>query len=112
MPKKTFLMTLTVAVEASDEEPDSGLSELGQLEHRLAAALDVALDQPAPLGWQALWSLELDPASSNCGQCAECGGWVTDREQPEPLAGLCNGARVNGRLLCDEHLPKEHRWAF
>lgn len=89
MPKKTVLLTLTVAVEVSDEEPDRGLSELAQLETRLSHALKAALGKPASLGWQALCSRELNPESSNCGQCEECGGWVTDRERPEPLMGLC-----------------------
>ncbi|HEX8700245.1 MAG TPA: hypothetical protein VF815_15470 [Myxococcaceae bacterium] len=113
MARKTFLVTLTVAVEASDEESRSGLSELEELEQRLIESVDAALGNPErPLGWQATWSTELDPASINCGQCAVCGSWVTDRERPDSHIGLCNGARVEGRLLCDEHLPPGHRWAF
>jgi len=113
MAKKTFLVTLTVAVEASDQESSSGLSELEELEQRLIQSVDVALESPSPpLGWQVTWSTELDPTSINCGQCAVCGGWVTDRERPDPLKGLGNGARVEGRLLCDEHLPPGHRLAF
>jgi hypothetical protein len=113
MAKKTFLMTLTVVVEASDQETSRGLSELEELEQRLIESVDVALGSPPPpLGWQITWSTELAPASINCGQCAVCGGWVTDRERPDPLKGLGNGARVEGRLLCDEHLPPGHRLAF
>ncbi|WPB82251.1 hypothetical protein KYC5002_24435 [Archangium violaceum] len=112
MPKKTLLVTLTVAVEASDEELASGLSELAQVERSLTRAVNAALEQPRPLGWQTVRSSELDPASSNCGRCTRCGGWVTDRDRPEPLDGLGNGARVDGQLLCDEHLPEGHRWAF
>jgi hypothetical protein len=113
MAKKTFLVTLTVAVEASDQQSSSGLSELEELEQRLIQSVDVALESPSPpLGWQVTWSTELDPASLNCGQCAVCGGWVTDRERSDPLKGLGNGARVDGQLLCDEHLPPGHRLAF
>jgi hypothetical protein len=113
MAKKTFLVTLTVAVEASDQESSSGLSELEELEQRLIQSVDTALDTPSrPLGWQVTWSTELDPAAINCGQCTVCGGWVTDRERPDPVKGLCNGARVEGQLLCDEHLPAGHRLAF
>jgi len=113
MAKKTFLVTLSVLVEASDQESNSGLSELEELEQRLIESADAALGAPErPLGWQATWSTELDPSAINCGQCAVCGGWVTDWERPDPLKGLSNGARVEEQLLCDEHLPPGHRQAF
>lgn len=43
---------------------------------------------------------------------SKCGQWTTDREKPDSIVGLSNGATINGRLLCDECLPPKHKWAF
>lgn len=45
----------------------------------------------------------------NCGRCAICGTWCTDRERPGTILQISYGARVEGKLLCDEHLPEGHR---
>ncbi len=63
-------------------------------------------------GWQSSTHGYLDVEGINAGRCAVCGGWVTDMEKPAPFEGLGRGASVNGRLLCDEHLPPDHPWAF
>lgn len=62
--------------------------------------------------WNSSSFLALDPMRMNCGKCCRCGVWVTDREKTDCIAGLTNGAVVNGELLCDECLPINHRWAF
>lgn len=62
--------------------------------------------------WQSTSELYLDSGSMNCGKCAKCQGWTTDKEKPNWIEGLCSGATVDGELLCDECLPKGHRWAF
>ncbi len=63
-------------------------------------------------GWQSSTLAYLDVEGVNAGRCAVCGDWVTDVEKPSPLEGLSRGASVKGRLLCDEHLPPDHPWAF
>lgn len=111
MAKKTFLVMLAVAVEAEDTE-SGGLEEIDVVQRTLINAVNRALgDPPRPLGWQAAWYGELDPSEINCGTCEECGSWVSDHDRPEAIAGLCPGARVGGRLLCNEHLPRGHAWA-
>ncbi|MGL5433926.1 MAG: hypothetical protein ACRDBO_00830 [Lachnospiraceae bacterium] len=62
--------------------------------------------------WNCSCFSVLDPTQMNCGKCCRCDNWVTDREKPASIAGLTNGATVNGELLCDECLPEGHRWAF
>lgn len=112
MPKKTFLVMIAVAVEA--EDTDSGeTEEIDVVQRTMIQAVHRALgDPPRPLGWQASWYGELDPDQANCGTCAECGSWVSDHDRPDPLAGLCPGAHVDGKLLCNEHLPRGHEWAM
>jgi len=48
------------------------------------------------------------------GRCAVCNRWVYDVENftRETPGGICRGAIVDGQLLCDEHLPKDHPVAF
>gem|GEM_PF-6689227 len=57
------------------------------------------------LGWHGARVIKLEPAERACGQCAQCGGWVTNSEKPDPMPKPCNGAISEGRLLCDEHVP-------
>jgi hypothetical protein len=54
----------------------------------------------------------LNEATLNCGHCHNCNCWCTDKEKPNSISQLCNGAVYDGKLLCDECLPKNHRWAF
>lgn len=111
--QSTFLIALNVLVEVAPPaggEPDKAAGELAR---RLEEALIGVLGDQAPhLGWQSTRVLRVDVPRLNSGQCAVCGTWVTDREAPEPVVGLVNGAHVADRLLCDEHLPAGHRWAF
>jgi hypothetical protein len=109
--KKAFLITLTVVVEV-DDTPEDGMSELDRLQNRLIDVVAEVSGLHPPLGWQTSWTTELDPLTTNCGQCTVCKSWVTDRESPEPIEGLDNGARVEGQLLCSEHLPPGHPYAF
>lgn len=111
MAKKTFLVTLSLVVEASNERPETGPSELQQLIRRLQDAATAVLNHPdSPLGVQSTMDVELNPSHLNCGQCAECGSWVTDEERPDREKALRKGARVDGRLLCREHLPPGRFW--
>ena len=62
--------------------------------------------------WESSSLIVLNPEKMNCGKCNKCGGWTTDREKENHIKELSNGATDNGILLCDECLPKGHRWAF
>ena len=105
------LVTLHVVVDAPLEAGGAARSPAEAIAERLEHAVADALGGAHP-GVQIVAFSALDPAASNCGRCEACGTWVTDRDQPEALHGPTNGARVDGRLLCDEHLPRGHRWAF
>jgi len=50
--------------------------------------------------------------SDNVGQCVNCGAWMTDSEGNDPVKELSRGAKIDGNLLCDICLPKEHPIAF
>ena len=109
--KKTVLLRLGVLVEV---DPDGDSRELVRIMHRLHAAIDQELgcQDNRVVGCQSNRPLELDDPGLNCGRCAVCGGWVTDCARPDRIPELCNGAVVDGQLLCDDHLPPDHRWAF
>jgi hypothetical protein len=64
------------------------------------------------LKWEGTSTRVLDPATMNCGKCANCGCWTTDREKDDWIPYLCIGATVDGILLCDECLPSDHPCAF
>lgn len=73
---------------------------------------DILIDNTHKAVWQSTSEVFLDSKTMNCGKCVRCHGWTTDKEKPNYIDGLCNGATVNGELLCDECLPEGHRWAF
>lgn len=108
MARAPRLLTLSLIVNADDEFDAQGGSELDDALNRLIDAAQAALPAKHPLGVSMAWSTTLDPNSLNCGQCAECQAWVTDVEASDHLPGLIHGARVDGRLLCDDHLPAGH----
>lgn len=109
--KKTYLVKLNFLVELDEEKGENEdyfeqhiFNKLG--EDLLLNGSDKVLEAASTS------SLQLDPASMNCGRCANCKQWATDREQPDALTELRSGATYRGELLCDECLPKRHRWAF
>jgi hypothetical protein len=53
-----------------------------------------------------------DTDKDNIGKCATCGCWTTDLEADNPIDALQRGARIDGMLYCDEHLPVDHPIAF
>lgn len=111
--KRTVMLRVAILVEADADEAGVDYDALSKTEWRLKDAIDEALGElPNELGWLSTRYIELGVAGVNSGRCAECGAWVTDVEKPEPISGLQNGATVDGRLLCDDHLPENHRWAF
>lgn len=112
MARAPRLLTLSVVVEADDQLGPNGDSELDDALNRLIDAAQSAMPAEHPLGVSMAWSTTLDPRAVNCGQCGECGAWTTDLDAPEPVAGLSHGARIEGRLLCDDHLPEGHPHAF
>ena len=100
-----IIATATVDVDCADDDVADAVSPM------MDAALEAVGRAVSGTAVLARY-IELDPATTNCGRCIRCGSWVTDRTQPEALADLPNGATHDNRLLCDEHLPPDHVWAF
>ena len=117
--RRTVLLKMSVLVEIDSDEvaklEDSEFCEIDRIEKRLANAINRELgldDAVSQLGWQQTRPVVLDEQTMNCGRCAICEAWVSDCEKPDRIAELGNAATVDGKLLCDEHLPRGHRWAF
>lgn len=111
--KKTVLIKVAYLVELTEEEINSDGNVLDRLSDLISEDKKLVINQKViELEWNHTSALILDPNKPNCGKCSKCGQWVTDREKPDAIAELCNGATVDGKLLCDECLPYDHRWAF
>ncbi|WP_339260559.1 hypothetical protein MKZ12_12055 [Paenibacillus sp. FSL R5-0713] len=107
MNKKTYLVNIAYLIDLTDDEYkeiDGDLTPV--LENEITIRKDLKLQ------WESSSSVYLDPEVMNCGRCAKCNSWATDREKPNHMDELNNGAVIEGQLLCDECLPEEHRWAF
>lgn len=108
--KKTILIQLNVLAEIDDSELDR---QLERVEDNLTGSLENTLLQFKGMNprWESTRSIVLDGSEMNCGRCAVCNSWVTDREKPNPMLEFSNGAIYQGKLLCDDHLPSDHKWA-
>ena len=114
MSKQVLLLRMGILVEVDKSDPDTMEHDAIQIEARIRDAIHEAIGchEDGELGWCSTHPVFLEPEHVNCGQCAQCGNWITDLDAPEPILGLGRGARYQGRLLCDEHLPIHHRHAF
>ncbi len=107
--KKTMLISVAYLVEIEENKEDQSEFITNQLSNDKAMEFG---NKQLLLKWNETSSRVLDADIMNCGTCENCGCWVTDREKDEPIFGLDDGATYNGKLLCDECLPPNHRWAF
>ena len=106
--KKTLLYKVAYLVEAEDGEisTNHGKEELRKMIWKALPDQDIAIDRVHTAQWCSTQELLLDPGTMNCGQCCKCSTWTTDREKPDPIRELTNGAVVDGELLCDDCLPE------
>lgn len=111
--KETVLIKVSYLVELPEEDINSVDGALDKIMTKAGNDEKVLIDgKTFDLKWIETSSHALDIDNENCGRCANCGGWTTDREKPNYIPELCNGAIVDGKLLCDECLPPDHKWAF
>lgn len=99
---------------AQVDEPElyaDGISGFEKVIHKIEG-YSSRVGKKYDLEWNSTSTIELDEKNMNCGNCANCGQWVTDCEKPGRISDLCNGARIDGKLYCDECLPRGHKWAF
>jgi hypothetical protein len=119
MAKRAWLVSVSVILEM-DEEDAGRFGAIWQAEDALTRAVLSALSSQVPD--QPGTTVELQSLSSTplvekppIGRCTVCKRWVHDVENPTSehiLWGLGRGAVLEGRLLCDDHLPKDHPVAF
>ena len=110
---KTLLIRTYHLIELADDLTDGNtVSEQLDLLISNKLAIDVKIDNNYTAVWNGQSQMLLDSNEMNCGHCANCGRWTTDMERDSPLSELCPGATVSGELLCDECLPRNHKWAF
>jgi len=111
--KKTVLIRVAYLVELPEEDINSDDGVLDRLTSLIGEDKNLVVNQKEiEVKWNSTSSLILEPDELNCDKCSNCGQWVTDREKPKAITELCNGATVDGKLLCDDCLPSDHRWAF
>ncbi len=118
MARHSTLLTIRVIVERDDVTYDE-IKTPFSLEKNVEAAIRDALSS----SMCAASNLSVECVSTSftyldetpgCGRCESCKRWTCDAEgMPETSQiGICRGAKVDGKLLCDECLPTEHPYAF
>ncbi|RHB48625.1 MULTISPECIES: hypothetical protein [unclassified Exiguobacterium] len=111
--KKTVLINASFLVEVEETEVHKDFGMIDQVTNELCQGQTIKLGtNEVDVEWESCSTVVLDSASMNCGQCSTCGRWTTDIEKSNPVLQLCNGATFEGKLLCDECLPENHRWSF
>ena len=110
---KTLLVRTAYLIDVEDDLIEGyGVDERFDLLMSNALAKDVAIDATRTAIWNSYTYMILYPEEDNCGKCVNCGGWTTDREKPGYINELGKGATVDGKLLCDECLPRGHEFSF
>jgi len=112
---KTALFTVSYLIEIEDSllknnEESEKFKNL--IFEKLSKNQRKKIDETHIARWNSSSFIVLDTEKLNCGKCSMCGGWTTDKEKGNSIDRLSNGATVEGELLCDECLPRGHRWAF
>lgn len=111
--KKTVIIRVAYLVELTEEEIQTDDGMLEKITNEIGGDKSLLIhNKHIILDCNSTSCLVLDSRYSNCGKCSKCGQWTTNREKPDVVEGLCNGAIVDDMLLCDECLPHGHRWAF
>ncbi|TCI60368.1 MULTISPECIES: hypothetical protein [Exiguobacterium] len=111
--KRIVLINVAFLMEVEEAEIHKDFGVIDQVTNELChdQAVKIGTNE-VNVDWQSCSTVLLDPLSMNCGQCAACGRWTTDREKNDPVLELGNGATFKGNLLCDDCLPEHHRWSF
>jgi len=111
--KKTVLIKDAYLVDLSVDDIDTDDSVIDKISDSLSSDRILSvMDKRFDLQWNGTSCLILNSTNFNSGKCSNCGQWTTDREKRDAIEGLCNGATVDDKLLCDECLPSNHRWSF
>jgi len=112
---KTVLFTVSYLIEIEDDllkgtEKAEDFNNL--IFEKLSKNQRKKIDETHTAKWNHSSLIVLDSDNFNCGKCNKCGSWTTDKEKENSIDGLSNGATVDRVLLCDECLPRNHKWSF
>jgi hypothetical protein len=120
MAVRSWVLTVTVLVEEDSEKapppaPNGWRSTDDDIQKAVTAAIAELLTTTpgVTVNWESLTSTPLND-KPGVGRCAVCNRWVYDVENCTVRTPTCisRGAVVDGQLLCDEHLPSDHPYAF
>lgn len=118
MATESWLLTVSVRVEQDRElaiKLGRGWDTDQQLQEVVTAALTEFLAKRPDMvvEWESIASVPLD-GRPGVGRCTDCNRWVYDVNNVTKLTPtkISRGAMVDGKYLCDEHLPKDHPAAF
>ncbi|MCA9976384.1 MAG: hypothetical protein KC413_11560 [Anaerolineales bacterium] len=112
MGNKTVLISVNFLAEIPDDVVDDPeFNELNKLENELADLAE-KINSEIKLEWESIQTIVLNPNTMNCGKCESCGRWVSNREANDSIPQLNIAGMHEGKLLCDECLPKNHKLAF
>lgn len=102
---KTILFKASYLIEVEDElllDTDEADQFRDLVFDTLSKNRKKKIDNTHIAYWKSSSYTALYPDKRNCGKCENCGAWTTDRDLPDPIDGLSDGARINSRLLCDQ----------
>ena len=101
MTNPVLAATAVVFDEPADSEHSWAIEQL--ITTRLMGAVEDAFaDVLTARPTRTVSFRSLNSKEANCGRCARCGCWMTDRTRKGELSGLPSGRIVDGALLCDQ----------
>jgi hypothetical protein len=117
MATQSWLLTVSVLVEQDEETllHEGGGRTDDEIRKAVAEAIAAlyAGRCDTTVEWQSMTSVPLDGKPAT-GRCAVCNCWMYDVENCTDFTPtrISRGAVVDGRYLCDVHLPPDHPLAF
>ena len=113
--KKSVFLQIGVLIEVDEKELEKDYSYIDEVSWEIEDGINKVLDikeEDSEFGWRSTSIIVLNETELNCGKCANCGTWTSDAAKENYISALGTGATVNGKLLCDDCLPKQHPYAF
>ncbi len=88
-------------------EQEENLATEADIENAVADFL-----KNADIRGEVVSSVSKEICGDNIGRCASCGCFTSDYTKADAVRDVSNGAKVNGKWLCDVCLPQDHPNAF
>jgi hypothetical protein len=114
MKKDTLLINYSIvtAMDRKDHQTEDGKymdfsDEIEEAIRNVAKKHDQKIEHYSDLVYVLNYENAYSNEPDNAGRCIKCDDWVSALNLPNIFTELSSGAEYDGKLYCQQHLPKE-----